>query len=154
MTKDTCFSLAGEDKVYKSGETRLIIEYKEFKICPQICYDLRFPVFSRNTENFDLLIYAANWPKPRVNAWDILLKARAVENMCFVAGVNRIGFDGNNYEYVGHSQLIDFLGNNIIAPSENEGVFIAEINKEEMLGTRKKLPFLEDRDHFQITKSK
>ncbi|MDI1256877.1 MAG: amidohydrolase [Flavobacterium sp.] len=144
------FSLAGEDKIYKKGETRLLIDYNGFKICPLICYDLRFPVFSRNTDQFDLLIYTANWPKPRVNAWDILLKARAVENMCFVVGVNRIGNDSNYLDYVGHSQIIDFMGNEIIIPTENEGVFIAEITKEEMLETRRKLPFLEDRDRFEI----
>ena len=144
------FSLAAEDKVYEKGEKRLLIDYNGFKICPLICYDLRFPVFSRNTDNFDLLVYVANWPKPRVNAWDILLKARAVENMCFVAGVNRIGNDSNQLEYVGHSQIIDFMGNEIVAPTENEGVFIAEITKDEMLQTRRKFPFLEDRDGFEI----
>jgi omega-amidase len=144
------FSLAGEDKVYKKGEKRLLIDYKGFKICPQVCYDLRFPVFSRNTEDFDLLIYVANWPKPRISAWDILLRARAVENMCFVVGVNRIGNDNNNHEYVGHSQMIDFIGNQKIAPTETEGVFIAEIDKKAMIETREKLPFLNDRDAFEI----
>jgi omega-amidase len=96
------FTLAGEDKVYTSGKEKLIVTYKGFKICPLICYDLRFPVFARNVENYDLLLYVANWPKPRINAWDILLKARAVENMSYVIGVNRIGNDNNNLEYVGH----------------------------------------------------
>ncbi len=144
------FTLAGEEKVYKAGKDKLIVEYKGFKICPLICYDLRFPVFARNVENYDVLIYVANWPKPRVNAWDILLKARAVENMSYVIGVNRVGMDANNLEYVGHSQAIDFLGNYIQEPQEIEGVFIVELDKNEMLETRKKLNFLNDRDKFQI----
>ncbi len=144
------FTLAGEDKIYTSGTEKLIINYKGFKICPLICYDLRFPVFARNVENYDLLIYVANWPKPRVNAWDILLKARAVENMSYVIGVNRVGTDDNQYVYVGHSQAIDFLGNYIHEPQENEGVFIVELDRELMLETRKKLAFLNDKDSFTI----
>jgi len=144
------FTLAGEEKVYTAGKDKLIVEYKGFKICPLICYDLRFPVFARNVEDYDVLIYVANWPKPRVNAWDILLKARAVENMSYVIGVNRVGLDANNLEYVGHSQAIDYLGNYIQEPQEIEGVFIVELDKNEMLETRKKLNFLYDRDKFQI----
>jgi omega-amidase len=144
------FTLAGEDKVYTSGTEKLIVEYKGFKICPLICYDLRFPVFSRNVEDYDLLIYVANWPKLRVNAWDILLKARAVENMSYVIGVNRIGMDDNNHEYVGHSQAIDFLGNHIVEPYETEDIFVVELNKEKMLETRSKLAFLNDKDDFEI----
>ena len=144
------FSLAGEDKVYTSGNEKLIIEYLGWKICPLVCYDLRFPVFARNVEDYDLLIYVANWPKPRINAWDILLKARSVENMCYTIGVNRIGFDNNNFEYVGHSQVVDFIGNYILEPQETEGVFIVELNKEKLLETRKKLGFLNDRDSFEL----
>ena len=144
------FTLAGEDKIYTSGTKKLIVEYKNFKICPLICYDLRFPVFSRNVEDYDVLIYVANWPKPRINAWDILLKARAVENMSYVIGVNRIGLDNNNHEYVGHSQAIDFLGNPLFEPSENDGIFIVSINKDALLETRKKLNFLNDKDSFNL----
>lgn len=144
------FTLAGEDKVYKAGSERLIIDYKGFKICPLICYDLRFPVFSRNTENYDVLIYVANWPKPRTNAWDILLKARAVENMCYVIGVNRIGTD-NNHDYVGHSQAVDFLGNYIVEPQETEGIFIATLDKDKLEETKSKLAFLSDRDSFTVS---
>lgn len=144
------FTLAGEEKVYTAGKDKLIVEYKGFKICPLICYDLRFPVFARNVEDYDVLIYVANWPKPRVNAWDILLKARAVENMSYVIGVNRVGKDNNNLEYVGHSQAIDFLGNYLQEPQEIEGVFIVELDKNELLETREKLNFLNDRDKFQI----
>ena len=144
------FTLAGEDKVYTAGTQKLIVEYKGFKICPLICYDLRFPVFSRNVEEYDVLIYVANWPKPRINAWDILLKARAVENMCFTIGVNRIGTDANNLEYVGHSQAIDYFGNNMQELHETDGVFIVTLDKEQLLETRKKLAFLNDRDEFLI----
>ncbi len=146
------FTLAGEDKVYTAGNERLIVDYLGFKICPLICYDLRFPVFSRNTENYDLMLYVANWPKPRVNAWDILLKARAVENQCFVIGVNRVGLDNNNHEYVGHSQAVDFSGNYLLAPQNNESVFIVTIDKNEMIAMRKKLDFLADRDVFSFSK--
>jgi omega-amidase len=144
------FTLAGEDKVYTSGKSKLIVEYQGWKICPLICYDLRFPVFARNVEDYDLLIYVANWPKQRINAWDILLKARSVENMCYTIGVNRIGFDNNNFEHVGHSQAVDFLGNYVLEPQETEGVFIVELNKEILLETRKKLGFLNDRDSFEL----
>lgn len=148
--KKHLFSLAGEDKVYTSGTKKLIVEYKGFKICTLICYDLRFPVFSRNVEDYDVLIYVANWPKPRTNAWDILLKARAVENMCYVIGVNRVGIDYNNHEYIGHSQVVDYLGNYIQEPTEKEEILIVEVDKNKILETRKKLNFLNDRDEFQI----
>ena len=148
--KKHLFTMAGEDKVYTAGINKLIVDYKGFKICPLVCYDLRFPVFSRNTEDYDLLIYVANWPKPRVNAWDILLKARAVENMCYTIGVNRTGTDGNDHEYVGHSQVVDFLGNYLIESQETEGVFMVELDKEKLIETRSKLAFLDDKDEFQI----
>ena len=144
------FSLAGEDQFYTAGTEKLIVDYKGFKICPLVCYDLRFPVFARNVENYDLLIYVANWPKPRVNAWDILLKARAVENMCYTIGVNRTGTDANNHHYSGHSQAIDFLGNYLVDPQEADGVFMVELDKEKLLETRNKLPFLNDKDEFKL----
>ncbi len=144
------FTLAGEDKAYTAGKERLIVEYKGWKICPLICYDLRFPVFSRNTEDFDLMLYVANWPSPRVLAWDVLLQARAIENMCYVAGVNRVGQDSNGHNYPGHSQVFDSLGNALITQSGNEGVFTVTLNKKEMLETRKKFGFLNDRDSFTV----
>ncbi|MEI7509028.1 MAG: amidohydrolase [Flavobacterium sp.] len=144
------FTLAGEHQVYTSGIEKIVVTYKGFKICPLICYDLRFPVFSRNAEDYDVLIYVANWPKPRTNAWDILLRARAVENMSYVVGVNRIGFDANNHEYIGHSQAVDYLGNYLLQPQETDEVFIVELDKEKMLETRSKLAFLNDKDAFQI----
>lgn len=144
------FSLAGENEFYSAGTEKVIIDYLDWKICLQICYDLRFPVFVRNVENYDLLLYVANWPKVRTNAWDALLKARAIENLSFVVGVNRIGQDANNYEHVGHSQVIDFLGNYILEPQETEAVFVVELDKQKMLETRKKLDFLSDKDTFEI----
>lgn len=145
------FTLAGEDQYYTAGTEKLIIEYKGYKICPLVCYDLRFPVFSRNVEDYDVLLYVANWPKPRINAWDILLKARAVENMCYTIGVNRIGIDNNHHEYVGHSQVVDYFGNYILEPQEADSVFIVTLNKANLLETRSRLAFLNDRDSFEIT---
>ena len=144
------FTLAGEDKVYTAGSQKLIVEYLGWKICPLICYDLRFPVFARNTEDYDLLLYVANWPKSRIQAWDVLLKARSVENLCYTIGVNRVGVDNNNLEYDGHSQMVDFLGNYVLEPQETEGVFIVELNKQKLVETRNKLGFLNDRDSFEL----
>jgi omega-amidase len=144
------FTLAGEDKVYTAGTEKVLIEYKGFKICPLICYDLRFPAFSRNQEDYDVLLYVANWPKPRVNAWDILLKARAVENMCYTVGVNRTGTDRNQLDYVGHSQVVDYLGNYVLEPQESDGVYIIALDKSKMLETREKLAFLDDQDAFKL----
>lgn len=144
------FTLAGEEKVYTAGTEKLIVEYKGWRICPLVCYDLRFPVFSRNTENYDLLIYVASWPQPRINAWDILLKARAVENLSYAIGVNRVGIDNNNLEYNGHSQVVDELGNHLLSPQENDGIFIVELDKNKMHETRNRLNFLNDRDKFKL----
>ena len=142
------FTLAGEDKSYTKGSQKLIIEYRGWKICPLICYDLRFPVFARNVEQYDLLLYVANWPTIRIQAWDTLLKARAVENMSYTIGVNRVGKDEKDYDYSGHSQVVDFLGNYAIVPQETEGVFYAQLDKEALLQTRAKLGFLNDQDTF------
>ena len=144
------FTLAGEDKIYTTGKQKLIVEYKGWKICPLICYDLRFPVFARNVEEYDLLLYVANWPETRINAWDSLLKARAIENMSYVIGVNRIGIDNNRLEYNGHSQSLDFLGNYLIEPKENEEVYITTLHIEKLLESREKFGFLNDRDSFKV----
>jgi omega-amidase len=144
------FTLAGEDKVYSRGAQKLIVDYLGWKICPLVCYDLRFPVFSRNVEDYDLLIYVASWPKTRIKAWDTLLAARAIENMSYTIGVNRIGKDNNGYEYVGHSQALDYLGESLIEPMEQEGVFITTLDKPKLIEVRKKLNFLSDKDNFEI----
>ncbi|MGB7394551.1 MAG: amidohydrolase [Pricia sp.] len=143
------FTLAGEDKVYKAGTERLVVDFKGFKICPMVCYDLRFPVWSRNTVDYDVLLYVANWPKPRTTAWDALLKARAIENMAYCIGVNRIGTDEVGHEYIGHSAVYDVLGAQV-AFSEEEGIIYDTLSKEHIKDTRKKLRFLEDQDSFSI----
>ena len=143
------FTLAGEDKVYKAGSERLIVTYKGFRICPMVCYDLRFPVWARNTENYDVIIYVANWPKPRILAWDALLQARAIENMAYCIGVNRIGSDELGHDYSGHSAVYDCLGKQM-AYSEEEEVIYATLSKSHITTTREKLKFLEDRDRFTL----
>jgi len=145
------FTLAGEDKIYQAGTEKLIIDYRGWRICPLICYDLRFPVWARNVEDYDLLIYVANWPKPRINAWDALLKARAIENMSYCVGVNRIGTDNSNHEYTGHSAIYDGLGKQLTSFNDNEeGVMIISLKKSHLNDIRSKLKFLADRDTFTV----
>ena len=145
------FTLAGEHKVYTSGKEILTIDYKGWKIRPLICYDLRFPVWARNTENYDLLIYMANWPITRIKAWDTLLKARAIENMSYTIGVNRTGSDANNYQYSGGSIIVDFLGEELSSLAENKiGTTSAILKKENQDKVREKLGFLSDKDAFNI----
>ncbi|MDR5589127.1 amidohydrolase [Christiangramia sp. SM2212] len=145
------FTLAKEDETYTAGTERLIVEYKGWKICPLICYDLRFPVWARNTVDYDLLIYVANWPEKRVNAWDALLKARAIENMTYCIGVNRTGEDGDGYIYNGHSAAYGPLGEELTELNRSDE-FIAEfsIEKEALNEVRSKLKFLQDRDSFTL----
>ncbi len=146
------FTLAGEDKVYASGTEKLIVNYKGWKICPLICYDLRFPVWARNVEEYDVVMYVANWPKLRVAAWDALLKARAIENMSYCIGVNRVGLDGNNHEYSGHSAAYDVLGQRMdFIPENKEVIEIISLSKNELEMHRSKLNFLRDRDDFNLT---
>lgn len=149
--KKHTFTLAGEGEIYSSGVEKLIVNYKGWKICPLICYDLRFPVWARNTNSYDVLIYVANWPKPRVSAWDALLKARAIENMSYCIGVNRVGVDGVNIEYSGHSAVYDVLGDKIsnIEPSK-EQIEIITLKKQHITHYRNKLKFLDDRDCFTL----
>ena len=144
------FSLANEDKHYTAGTDKLIVEYKGWRICPLVCYDLRFPVFTRNTEDYDLLLYVANWPEVRTAAWDALLKARAIENLSYTIGVNRIGQDANVHNYIGHSQVLDALGDYAVDPQKHDGVFTAELSKENLGQTRAKFAFLNDRDSFKL----
>lgn len=144
------FSLAGEDKIFQKGVGPAIVSYKGWKFMLQICYDLRFPVFSRNTWDYDALIYVANWPEKRIFAWDTLLKARAIENMAYCIGVNRVGLDGNGYEYAGHSGIYDCLGATLAFAKAKEDTIIAILSKEQLLSTRKKLNFLGDQDHFLL----
>ena len=143
------FTLAGEHEKYEAGKERLILDYKGFRLCPMICYDLRFPVWSRNTEDYDVLIYVANWPKPRIAAWDALLKARAIENMAYCIGVNRVGLDGLGYEYVGHSAAYDVLGEQLTFSNQEEVLYVT-LDREHIQKNREKLRFLDDRDDFTL----
>lgn len=145
------FTLAGEHKVYTAGKEKVIVEYKGWKICPLVCYDLRFPVWARNVEDYDLLIYVANWPKPRISAWDTLLKARAIENMTYCIGVNRVGKDINGHQYTGHSVVLDGLGKPLTSISEDQQIEVVELNKNHIDTIRTKLKFLDDKDEFNLT---
>jgi len=147
------FSHAGEDEHYTAGQERTICQWKGWKICPQICYDLRFPVWSRNTVDYDLLIYVANWPIMRRYHWQTLLKARAIENQCYTIGVNRVGMDGNDIPYSGDSMVIDYLGHPIYHISDVENVFTTTLDLEKQQNLRNKLKFLKDRDNYTIHSS-
>jgi predicted amidohydrolase len=145
------FRLMDEDKTFSPGEMRLVVEWKGWKICPMVCYDLRFPVWSRNTPlDYDLLLFVANWPSPRLNAWDTLLKARAIENLAYCAGVNRVGSDGNDVPFTGHSAMIDFKGNELIFLGETEGIQTVTLDYEALHRFRKKFPVDRDADLFEL----
>jgi predicted amidohydrolase len=145
------FSLAGEHERYQNDNKQVIINYKDWKICPLVCYDLRFPVWSRNTSNYDVLIYVANWPKPRITAWNTLLKARSIENMTYVIGVNRVGTDANGHEYTGNSIVLDELGGEMTPLAENsEAILTTTLSKEKLVASRNKFNFLSDQDDFEI----
>ncbi|MBP2831322.1 amidohydrolase [Aquimarina sp. U1-2] len=150
--KHQLFTLARENEVFTAGQEEVIVEYLGWKIKLQICYDLRFPVWARNTCEYDVVLYVASWPRPRINAWDILLQARAIENMCYCIGVNRVGTDGKGFEYNGHSAVYDVLGNSISKenPVEKEYTLLATLEKSHISRVREKLPFLKDRDHFKL----
>ncbi|SFU58286.1 Predicted amidohydrolase [Pustulibacterium marinum] len=143
------FTLAGEHKVYQKGEELLLLDYKGWKICPLICYDLRFPVWARNTKEYDVLLYVANWPQKRIQAWDALLKARAIENMSYVVGVNRVGKDGNQIPYNGHSAIYNELGEQLIF-SEKEEILMYTLEKSTLEASRNHFKFLDDQDDFSI----
>lgn len=145
------FRMANENDHFSGGENKIIIEYKGWKIQPLICYDLRFPVWSRNKNNaFDLLLYVANWPEARRNPWMTLLKARAIENLCYVAGVNRIGTDGRNINHSGDSMIVDFKGDVIQHVEYEETIIQSEIDKTELENFREKFPAFKDADGFEI----
>ncbi|NQU35292.1 MAG: amidohydrolase, partial [Bacteroidetes bacterium] len=143
------YTMGKEHLHYSLGKEKLVVEYKSWRFCPLICYDLRFPVWSRNQENYDVLIYMANWPAPRHHVWKNLLVARAIENQSYCFGVNRIGIDGTGLKYSGDSVLVspkgfaDFIG-------EKEAIQTFEISYSELHNFRKSFPLLEDRDEFQI----
>ncbi|MGH2552353.1 MAG: amidohydrolase [Chitinophagaceae bacterium] len=164
--KRHCFAFAGEDEHYAVGSKRLIASARGWKINLLVCYDLRFPVWSRQSptvsnsstkENknatgheYDVLIYVANWPEKRIQAWKTLLQARAIENQCYVAGVNRVGDDGNKIHYSGESMIIDPLGEVLYTKKEEEDIFTIALDKTHLQAVREKFPFLRDADGFKI----
>ncbi|WP_141453214.1 amidohydrolase [Pseudoxanthomonas sp. z9] len=152
------FRYANEHKRYAAGRERLTVEWKGWRINPQVCYDLRFPVFCRNRYDverprqldFDLQIFVANWPAARAHAWRTLLRARAIENLCFVAAVNRAGTDGNNLDYSGDSAAIDFLGQPLVELGPGEGVTTTTISAEALAAHRERFPAMLDADRFEL----
>lgn len=147
------FTMGNEQKYYTPGEKQLIVEFKGFRILPLVCYDLRFPVWSRNRGNFDLMIYVANWPAPRQKAWKTLLRARAIENQSYLVAVNRTGTDVNGIVYVGGSYTIDAKGKIIQQLSKNEeGIITEKYSLESLQRFRKHFPVLDDADQFSLEK--
>lgn len=153
------FAFAGEDQHYTGGNKRLIASVKGWKINLQVCYDLRFPVWARQsqlpygdglTPEYDVLIYVANWPEKRSLAWKTLLQARAIENQCYVIGVNRVGNDGNAIYHNGDSMIIDPLGSVLYHQAGEEDIFTCMLEKEKLEEVRQKFPFWKDADNFLI----
>ena len=146
------FTLAGEQHTYAPGQTRLMEEWCGWRICPLVCYDLRFPVWSRNqpTDSYDLVLYVANWPAVRRQAWITLLRARAIENVACALGVNRIGQDGLGHDYAGDSALIDAKGNYLAEAGDQGGIFTHTLSRAELEEFRSKFGALNDGDAFEL----
>ncbi|MFP6848920.1 MAG: amidohydrolase [Pseudomonas sp.] len=145
------FRMAGEHKHYRAGEQQVVLDVKGWQVRPLICYDLRFPVWSRDSQATDLLLYTANWPAARRNHWNRLLPARAIENLCYVAAVNRIGEDGNGYAYSGDSQVLDFQGEPLLMPQGADGVFRTTLKAAELAAYRQRFPAYMDADDFILS---
>ena len=151
------FGFGNETEHYSAGNKRLIASVKGWKINLQICYDLRFPVWARQNPTdkseaeYDVLIYVANWPERRSHAWKTLLCARGIENQCYVLGVNRVGDDGNNIYHSGNSMVVDPAGAVLYHKADDEDIFTITLEKENLVETRNKFPFLKDGDNFNIT---
>jgi len=143
------FSIGGEDKNYVKGKEKLITSVGNMKVLPLICYDLRFPVWSRNQNDYELLIYIANWPASRREVWNTLLKARAIENQCYVIGVNRIGKDAT-ISYAGDSMVLNAKGHVISSAKGEEGIFYADLDLDELTAFREKFPVWKDADKFKL----
>lgn len=144
------FRMADEQSHYAAGRERRVFSWRDWRICPQVCYDLRFPVFSRNRSDYDLLLYVANWPAPRTSQWLALLQARAIENQCYVAGVNRIGIDGNDVPYAGGSGCWDPLGRRVVEAGEAHQVLRVELDGGALGAYRSSFPAWMDADQFHI----
>ena len=144
------FRMAGEHEHYAPGEQRLVLTLKGWRIRPLICYDLRFPVWSRAQDDTDLLLYVANWPAPRRGHWNRLLPARAIENLCYVAAVNRIGSDGNGHPYAGDSQVLDFQGEPLVEAGAVAGIFHTTLSATALTAYRERFPAQRDADVFHL----
>ncbi|MEZ5461808.1 amidohydrolase [Dokdonella sp.] len=151
------FRMAGEHERYADGKKRLIVELNGWRICPQVCYDLRFPVWLRNRHDaetgrfdYDLILFVANWPAPRRNAWSTLLQARAIENLSYCIGVNRVGEDGNGIAYAGDSAVIDFLGKPLVLLGEQEQIVTASLDASALSAFRQRFPAWMDADDFSL----
>jgi len=144
------FRMAGEHKHYTAGDQQVLFELNGWRVRPLICYDLRFPVWSRDPHDTDLLLYTANWPAARRNAWNRLLPARAIENLCYVAAVNRVGKDGNGYPYSGDSQVLDYLGDPVLEAGDSDGVFRTTLRARDLAVFREKFPAYHDGDVFEL----
>ena len=149
--KHHLFTYGNEQQAFKPGQRRVIVPYRGARILLQVCYDLRFPVFSRNRGgDYDIALYVANWPQGRQKVWDTLLSARAIENQAYVAGVNRVGQDING-KYIGGSKLVDIFGETIVKADEGRECSVTgEIDLERLKAFRKEFPVLEDADNFQL----
>ncbi|MBK7869780.1 MAG: amidohydrolase [Saprospiraceae bacterium] len=145
------FTYADENQYYTQGQQQLLVELKGWSILPLVCYDLRFPVWSRNVQDYDLLIYVANFPERRSHAWKSLLTARAIENLAYTIGVNRVGNDGNEISHSGDSTLLDYAGQMLYQISHLEDIFTATLSYQALQDFRRRFAFLQDRDHFIIS---
>lgn len=146
------FRVAGEHERYAPGNRRLVVEFRGWRLCPMVCYDLRFPVWIRNRggEEYDALIFVANWPRPRALAWSTLLRARAIENLAYVLGVNRVGRDGKDIDYGGGSAAIDYLGQPLAEANGGEAVLRATLERAPLEKFRSRFPFHVDADEFRL----
>lgn len=144
------FRMGNEHEYYSAGNKKLVLEYKGWRICPMICYDLRFPVWIRNKNEYDLLLFVANWPARRAYHWRTLLIARAIENQSYVLGVNRVGDDGNGVAHEGPTMIIDPLGKTLKEVTKEEAIISAEINLNNVQAYRNKFPAWQDADNFSL----
>lgn len=145
------FRMANEHLTFSKGKKRLVTEWKGWRICPLICYDLRFPVWSRNHhQEYDLLLYVANWPQARSHAWKTLLQARAIENLAYTVGVNRVGLDGNEIPYSGDSAVVSYKGEFLFHQPDEESLHTIRLDKEALSEFREKFPAFLDADEFDL----
>ncbi|WP_340676622.1 amidohydrolase [Paraglaciecola sp.] len=153
--KKHLFTFAGEDRFYSAGNKQLIVEIAGWKLASFVCFDLRFPVWCRNSNQntYDVGLFIASWPKVRSQQWNTLLRARAIENQAYVVAVNRVGKDGNNIDYNGDSQLIDTLGNVLVHEMETENIKVVTLNKTHLQNTRSQFPFLKEADPYLLVGS-